>query len=401
MAKRILRYFVSIAVIMVLTLGLVGQSVVASNTGSSGLGRYIVIFNSGVNEAAKDALAKQFSGVVEEPIALIGNANVVLLPPQAIQALLHSGKVLRAEEDAVAYAIAKPTPPPVQQPAETLPWGIVKINANNVWGTNNGSGIRVAIIDTGIDQDHPDLVANIKGGQNFVTVRGRIDPNKWDDDNGHGTHVAGIVAAIDNSIGVIGVAPGASLYGVKVLDKAGSGYVSSIINGINWSISNGIQVINMSLGTSSDVQSLHDACDIAYQAGIVIVAAAGNSGDSNPDNDVNYPARYSSVIAVAATDSNNIRAPWSSDGPEVAVAAPGVSIYSTYKGGGYSTLSGTSMASPHVAGAVALVLASNPSLTPDGVRTKLQNTAYDLGTPGQDPYYGFGLIDAYAAVTAP
>lgn len=401
MAKRILRYFVSIVAIMVLTLGLVGQGVVASNIGTNGLGRYIVIFNAGINEAAKDALAKQFSGVVEEPVALIGNANVVLLPPQAIQALLHSGKVLRVEEDAVAYAVAKPIPSPIQQPAETLPWGIAKINANNLWATNTGVGIKVAIIDTGIDQDHPDLAANIKGGQNFVTVRGRIDPNKWDDDNGHGTHVAGIVAAIDNSIGVIGVAPGASLYGVKVLDKAGSGYVSSIINGINWSINNGIQVINMSLGTSSDVQSLHDACDIAYQAGIVVVAAAGNSGDANPDNDVNYPARYSSVIAVAATDSNNLRASWSSDGIEVAVAAPGVSIYSTYKGGGYSTLSGTSMASPHVAGAVALVLAANSSLTPDGIRTKLQSTAYDLGTPGQDNYYGFGLIDVYAAVTAP
>lgn len=398
MAKRTFRWFLILTLIVVLTFGLTGQSMAAGNPDANGLGRYIVVFDSAVNDAAKDALTRQFGGFVEEPIALLGNANVVNLPPQAVKALLQSGKVLRAEEDAVVYAVAKPAPPPA--PVETLPWGVEKINANDVW-PNTGAGVKVAIIDTGIDQDHPDLAANIKGGRNFVAIRGRIDPNKWDDDNGHGTHVAGIVAGIDNTVGVVGVAPGASLYAAKVLDKTGSGYVSAIINGIQWSISQGIQVINMSLGTNSDVQSLHDACDAAYQAGIVVVAAAGNDGDTSPDDDVDYPARYNSVIAVAATDAGNIRASWSSDGPEVELSAPGVSIYSTYKGGGYSTLSGTSMASPHVAGTIALVLIANSSLTPDEVRDKLQSTAHDLGAPVRDVYYGFGLIDAYAAVNAP
>ncbi|MDO8579027.1 MAG: S8 family peptidase [Dehalococcoidales bacterium] len=395
MVQKSLRMLLSFSLVVVLALGFVGQGALASNSSAGGQGRYIVIFNTGVTEAAKGALVTQFGGVVEEPIALLGNANVVLLPPPAVQALLQTGKVLRAEEDAVVNAIAKPAPALAQQPVETIPWGVERINANVVWPSYNGSGVNVAIIDTGIDKDHPDLT--VAGGQNFVTIRGKVDPNKWDDDNGHGTHVAGIVAAQDNNIGVVGVAPGASLYAVKVLDRRGSGYVSWIINGIDWAIDNGIRVINMSLGTTSDSQSLHVACDLAKEAGIVIVAAAGNSGDTDQDDDVNYPARYSSVIAVAATDKNDVRAYWSSDGAEVAVAAPGVNINSTYKGGGYAVLSGTSMASPHVAGTAALILAANPSLSLDDVKARLVATAHDLGATGWDTYYGAGLIDAYAA----
>jgi subtilisin len=382
-----------------ITFGLAGQSFGASSSNENGPVRYIVVFDSGINPSAKDALVRQFGGVVEKPIAILGNANVVFLPPGAVQALSRSGKVLRAEEDAVVYAVKKPAPtPPPPPPPETLPWGIEKINADDAWPFSTGEGIKVAIIDTGIDRDHPDLVNNIKGGQNFVAIRGKIDPDNWDDDNGHGTHVAGIVAAEDNEIGVIGVAPDASLYAVKVLNKKGSGYVSDIILGLQWAVAENIQVVNMSLGTTSDVQSLHDACDIACNAGIVLVAAAGNSGDANPDDDVEYPARYSSVIAVAATDDDNLRAYWSSDGPEVDLSAPGVSIYSTYKGGTFTTLSGTSMASPHVAGTAATLLADSPSLTPDAVRIKLQDTAHDLGASGSDNYYGSGLVDAYAAI---
>ena len=396
MVQKYLRMLISFSLVLVLALGFAGQGALASNSDAGGQGRYIVIFSTGVNEAAKGALVKQFGGVVAEPIALLGNANVVLLPPPAVQALLQTGKVLRVEEDAVVNAIAKPAPG--QQPAETLPWGIDKINANDVWPGSTGAGIKVAIIDTGIDKDHPDLT--VAGGQNFVTIRGTVDPSKWDDDNGHGTHVAGIVAALDNAIGVVGVAPGASLYAVKVLDKRGSGYLSAVINGIQWAITNGMQVINMSLGTTSDIQSFHDACDLAKEHGIVVVAAAGNSGDTDPDDDVNYPGRYSSVIAVAATDSGDVRAYWSSDGIEVAVSAPGVNINSTYKGGGYAVLSGTSMASPHVAGTVALILFAQPSSSPDDVKAKLQSTAHDLGPAGWDRYYGTGLIDAAAAVGA-
>ena len=251
--------------------------------------------------------------------------------------------------------------------------------------------LKLAVVDTGIDLDHPDLAVNIKGGVNTIQT--------WqsaDDDNGHGTHVAGIVAALNNAIGVVGVGPDIDLYAVKVLNRRGSGYVSDIIEGLDWVISNNIDVVNMSLGTSSDVQAFHDAVIVAKNAGIVIVAAAGNSGPSN--NSVIYPAKYSEVVAVSATNSTDGQPSWSSRGPEVDLAAPGESIYSTYRGGGYRTLSGTSMATPHVAGAAALVLATHLGFNPSQVQAHLQSTAELLSglTFNQQ---GSGLVDVEAAVT--
>ncbi len=402
MAKRGMRLIV-VGVVLALVLALAGQALAVGNSGENGLGRYIVVFDTGVNDAAKETLTKQFGGVVDKEIALLGNANVVFLPPRAVEALAGSAEVLRVEEDAIVYAVARggiPGPPDKEEeppPPEELPWGVDQIDAELAWATSTGAGVKVAIIDTGIDKDHPDLATNVVDGVNFV-ARGRtVDPGKWDDDNGHGTHVAGIVAAIDNDIGVIGVAPQAGLYGVKVLDKRGSGYVSDVILGIQWAIANDMDVINMSLGTSSDIQSLHDAVDAAYAVGIVLVAAAGNSGDTNPDDDVIYPAKYASVIAVAATDDTDARASWSSDGPAVELAAPGVAIYSTLKGGGYGSKSGTSMAAPHVAGTVALMLGAGSS--PGSVRATLRATADDRGVTGPDNYYGHGLVDAEEAVT--
>ncbi len=407
--RRRMKLIVVAGLALTLVLTLAGGAVAANGKGENGLGRYIVVFNTGVNDAVKDALTEQFGGVVEKEIALLGNANVVLLPPRAVEALAGSAEVLRVDEDAIVYALPKPEnpgkKPPKEEkppPAEELPWGVDRIDAELAWATSTGAGVSVAIIDTGIDKGHPDLADNIKGGVNFVAKGRTIDPNKWNDDNGHGTHVAGIVAAVDNDIGVIGVAPQARLYGVKVLDKRGRGYLSDVILGVQWAIANDMQVINLSLGTSSDIQSLHDAVDAAYAEGIVVVAAAGNSGDTDPDNDVIYPARYASVIAVAATDDTDTRASWSSDGPEVELAAPGVAIYSTWKGGEYDTKSGTSMASPHVAGTAALVIASgitdsnNNDVINDEVRAILQATVDELGNAN---YNGHGLVDAEEATT--
>ncbi|MDI6639840.1 MAG: S8 family peptidase, partial [Methanocellales archaeon] len=177
------------------------------------------------------------------------------------------------------------------------------------------------------------------------------------DDNGHGTHCAGIVAAEDNTEGVAGVAPEASLYAVKVLNRFGSGWLSDIIAGIQWSVDNDMDVVSMSLGTSTYSASLETACNNAYNAGLVLVAAAGNSGDGNPaTNEYSYPAAYGSVIAVGATDINNVAPSWSNSGSYLELAAPGVSIYSTlptYRvtltrtyGYDYGTLSGTSMSCP-------------------------------------------------------
>ncbi len=366
----------------------------------------------GFKDKSDAALVKAHGGEIKYQYTII-NAIAAKLPPKAIEALKKNDKVKYVEEDVQVYAIESgvdseakkirpprptptPTPTPVQ-PSQGLPWGVGRIDAELAWGTSRGAGIDVAIIDTGIDKDHPDLQDNIKGGVNFVrTIWFKpADPNAWDDDNGHGTHCAGIVAAVNNSIGVIGVAPSASLYAVKVLDKTGSGYVSDVVAGIEWAKAKGIKVISMSLGTSSNVQSLYDACDAAYYtAGIVIVAAAGNEGGA-----ISYPAAYYSVIAVTATDGNDAIASFSNHGPEAELAAPGVNIYSTYKNGGYATMSGTSMACPHVSGTAALILSKNSDLLPPEVRGILQNTADDLGEEGCDQYYGYGLVDAEESVT--
>jgi subtilisin family serine protease len=303
------------------------------------------------------------------------HAIAASVPPQAIEALQRNPNVAYVETDYKVYALQQQTP-----------WGITKINAPQVWGTGNkGTGIKVAIVDTGIDTTHPDL--KVVGGATFVA-----GTSSYNDDNGHGTHCAGIVAALNNELGVVGVAPEAALYAVKVLDRSGSGYVSDVISGIDWCITNNMQVVSMSFGSTSDSTSLHAECDKAYNANIVLVAAAGNNGPGS--NTLTYPAKYSSVIAIGATDSSDVVASWSSRGPELSVSAPGVNIYSTYKGGVYATMSGTSMACPHVAGTVALILAIH---TPTEVRNILQTTAVDLGTTGWDSSYGYGRIDAYAA----
>jgi subtilisin family serine protease len=282
--------------------------------------------------------------------------------------------------------------------SQTTPWGISTIAANSAWEITTGSGVKVAVIDTGIDNTHPDLKANVKGGKTYV--RGT---RSYMDDNGHGTHVSGTIGAINNGIGVVGVAPNVSLYGVKVLDRTGSGTASNVINGINWAANNGMQVITMSLGTSSDLQSIHDAVNNARSKGIVIVAAAGND-NGGP---ISYPAAYDGVIAVTATDISNNLAGFSNIGPQADFAAPGVNVYSTYKGGAYATMSGTSMATPHVTGVVALILAThissydmnaNGKWDPDEVQQKLIDTATDLGTVGFDNSFGYGLVNANNAV---
>ncbi len=287
---------------------------------------------------------------------------------------------------------------------DTLPWGVDRIDAEEVHPYNKGNGIKVAIIDSGIDTDHPDL--NVLGGRRFYS-QGSEDDN-YDDAHGHGTHVAGTVAALDNGSGVIGVAPEVDLYAVRVLSSSGGGYWSDVIKGIEWSISNDMDVINMSLGGSSASTALRTACDAANEAGIVVVAAAGNSGNSYAWGDrVLYPAKYDSVIAVASVNSSDSRASSSSTGPAVELAAPGVSIYSSCRGGGYCTMSGTSMASPHVAGLSALILASGVSDTNtngrvnDEVRQIMIDTADDLGPTGRDTQYGYGIIDADEAASGP
>ena len=275
-------------------------------------------------------------------------------------------------------------------------WGVNRIGTEATHATGNkGAGVRVAIVDTGIDCTHPDLDGNCMGGMDFVN--GDNDPS---DDHGHGTHVAGTVAAEDNGSGVVGVAPEAQLYGLKVLSASGSGYWSDIIAAIEWAADNGIQVTNNSYGGGYPGSIVEAAFDASYAQGVLHIAAAGNSGScAGTENSVGYPARFASVVAVAATMSNDARPCFSSTGPDVEIAAPGVSVNSTRMGGGYVAFSGTSMASPHVAGAAALVIASGIDSNAD-VRQRLDNAADDLGVAGRDTHYGFGMVDPSGSIAA-
>ncbi|MBD3192121.1 MAG: S8 family serine peptidase [Candidatus Heimdallarchaeota archaeon] len=283
---------------------------------------------------------------------------------------------------------------------DTLDWGVDDLDAEEVWGgaenavdviagNNAGQGVKVAVLDTGIDYNHVDLDDNYMGGYDYVN-----NDNYPMDGHGHGTHCAGIIAAEDNEQGVIGVAPEASLYGVKVLSDSGSGTISDIVAGIDWSINNGMNVVSMSLGASSGDSTLQDACNRANNAGIVVVCASGNDYSSS----ISYPARYSSTIAVGAIDSSHTRASFSNYGSELDVVAPGVDVYSCAPNDGYQQMSGTSMACPMVSGASALILAENSALTAEEVRTILHSTATDLGSSGWDQYYGYGLVNCPAAV---
>jgi len=337
----------------------------------------------GFKGASDAALVNAHGGEVTSQYQYV-SAIAASLPPKAIVALQKNPNVAYVEPDFEVQAIGKPvkpTPSPTPTPTQSTPWGIAKINAPAVWDNGvEGLGIKVAVLDTGIDTNHADL--SVAGGAYFVrTVR------SYNDDNGHGTHCAGIIAAKDNAIGVVGVAPLVSLYAVKVLDRTGSGYLSWIMSGIEWSIANDMDVISMSFGSTGTVPAYETMINTAYGEGIVLVAAAGNSGSGT--DTVNYPAKYSKVIAVGATDDKDVIAYFSSTGPSLSVVAPGVAIRSTYKGNSYATMSGTSMACPHAAGTVALMLSKNNELTPLQVKEALQNTAVKIGSTPNN-VYGYG-----------
>jgi subtilisin len=343
---------------------------------------------------SRAAVVRDAGGQVHASFSLIPVVSA-RLPEPAIANLQRRPEVAYVEDD-VQMSI-------VQAPPQTMAWGVDRIDAEKVWSPNTGAGQDVAILDTGIDYDHPDLQANVRGGIYFAGwifdelfgKDGSTNPADWNDGHGHGTHCAGIVAAINNEIGVVGVAPSANLWGVKVLDDNGSGYTSDIIQGLQWCATHAIEVASMSFG-GGGTASLQSACQAAYDAGVLLVAAAGND-NGGP---VSYPAAYSSVMAVSAVGQNPdgtiYLAGFSNVGPQIELAAPGVSINSTFKDGGYQVWSGTSMACPHVAGAAALVWATGLN-SPSAVRARLCETAEDLGSAGWDASYGYGLVDAEAA----
>jgi len=363
--------------------------------------RRIVVFKkSFLKEANQDTLLKNFGAVKIKRLNMI-NSTVAHLSPQAEKALRRKHEILRIDEDIVISALVKKDKGKHKpyQPPEKLPWGIQRISANLAWPVTTGSAIRVAILDTGIDLNHPDLQDNVKGYINLIR------PHKsGNDNNGHGTHVAGIVAAVDNDIGVIGTGPDISLYAVKILNKKGIGWLSDLIDALSWCINNNMQVINMSFGSPDDNQSFYEAIIKVNQAGIVQVASAGNEGEV--DGEIMYPAKYPETIAVSAIDRHSNFASFSSYGPEIDLAAPGVNIKSTYKKHSYKKLDGTSMSAAHVTGTVALILTTYPTWgydtdgnviwDPQEIKIKLKETAENLGLDSNQQ--GAGLVRADSAV---
>lgn len=272
-------------------------------------------------------------------------------------------------------------------------WNLPKIDTESGWNVTKGSDdIVVAVIDTGVQSDHPDLKGRLVQGVNIV------DPSSPpEDDVGHGTHVAGIISAsVNNGEGVAGMTWYTKIMPVKALDSSGAGSTYSVAEGILWATDHGADVINMSLGNYATAEFLHDALKYAYDHGVVLVAASGNDNTDRPG----FPAAYEEVLAVAATDPDNSRAEYSNYGDYIDIAAPGTSIPSTYPGSRYAALSGTSMASPHVSALASLVRAANPKLTNAEVMDVIRKTAVDLGAQGQDKEFGYGQIDVVAALQA-
>ncbi|GIV78309.1 MAG: hypothetical protein KatS3mg050_2703 [Litorilinea sp.] len=317
-----------------------------------------------------------------------------------------------------------PQEPPPNDPLLPQQWALERIGALSAWGISQGSpAITVALIDSGFDVTHPDLVnaplwhnqaelAGVAGvdddGNGFVDdfygwdwVEQDNEPN---DPYGHGTHVGGILAATaNNGEGIAGLGRQLQILPLRVLDAQGRGYIDDLIDALYYAVRAGARIANMSLTLNTDPSALRVAVDNAYRQGLLLVAAAGNHSPGFPSPPVYWPAAYPQVMAVAATDANDQWASFSNQGMEVEVAAPGAGILSTYRNGGYGTLSGTSMATPHVSALAGLLWSLRPDLSRDQIRALIQETAEDVNgdtAPGRDASLGFGRINAHAALLA-
>lgn len=301
-----------------------------------------------------------------------------------IKAYEKNPNVKFAEPDFVVQTLLVP-----DDPIYPNQWAHPYINTPGAWDVSSGSSdVTIAILDTGLELSHPEMASRITASYDFIN--NDADPA---DDNMHGTRVTGVAAATgNNALGVAGMDWSARIMPVKVLNSSGSGSTSTVANGITYAADRGAQVINMSLGGSSS-STLAAAVRYAYDRGVTLVAASGNDGAEV----ARYPAAYPEVIAVGSVYKDQVSS-FSNFGSHLAVVAPGEKINTTCMGNDYWYISGTSAASPFVAGLAALLHAAKPGISPDEVRTAITATARDLGAPGWDKYYGWGHIDAAAAL---
>lgn len=374
-----------IAAVLSLALGAAGFAA------APGLSGRIVLFRDGAPlEGIRAELEAAGCGPVRELKAVNGLA--LRLSPFCTEGYLKSmpGAVLVAADAAIRLERdpALRLPPDVSGTAGEQPWrwNITRLNLPAAWKTARGRGVRVAVLDTGIDPRHPDLAPNVAGGYNAIRPGA-----SWEDDMGHGTSMAGIIAAVQNpERSMAGVAPEASLYAVKVMDSNGEGALSDIAAGIDWAIQNKMQVISMSISYKNDDAEgkiIHEEIRKAVAAGIVVVSISGNM------RVVTYPGAYPEVIGVAGSDPKDQRFFLSGRGPEVDLIAPAVWIRETRMGGGYTRNNGVSEAGAHVAGLAALKLSQSPGLSPEEVRAALIDAATPLPDLSAEDQ-GAGMVDA-------
>lgn len=405
MKKAILFGIVVLAIISALVAVPSVRTVSAAQDGEVVPGQYIVKLADGVESAsAARELGQLYRLTVRHTYSHAFNGFAAMIPDAQLAKLQAEPRVVSIVPNRYVVLDAKPVKPtPTPAPGQILPTGINRVDAElsptaKINGVDEHVNVDVAVIDTGIDIDHPDLY--VVGG---VDCQGT---GSYDDLNGHGSHVAGTIGAKDNAIGVVGVAPGARLWAVRVLDKRGSGTWAEIICGIDYVTANAatIEVANMSLGGTGtegtcDDGGMHEAICNSVAAGVTYVVAAGNESDDAANH---VPAAYDEVITVSAladynglpgggaaatcySDVDDTFAGFSNYGADVDLIAPGVCIYSSYKGGGYTTMSGTSMASPHVAGGAALYKATHPSATPAQVKAALTGSGSIDWNNADDP----------------
>ena len=352
------------------------------------------------DDAAATLADAPAAGPVRLSVATTANGRLTVRPEVAPDRVQAKALVLRVLADPAVVAVGLSRAVHLattlsNDPQRAQQWAMTTLDAEHAWSVHTAAGVIVAVIDSGVQRNHPDLASVVLPGTDLVTPGG----DGGNDLNGHGTHVAGIVDAVaNNGIGVAGLAQQAQILPIRVTDAAGSGTSTAVAQGVSYAVARGAKVINMSLTMDGDDTALGAAVADAIAHNVVVVAAAGNSAQAS--DPILLPAAYPGVIGVAAVDNTLAAAAFSEYGPQVDLAAPGVGVLSTYAGSpAYQYMSGTSMASPYVAASAALLLAANPVLTPTAVESRLERNATDLGAPGHDDHYGYGLVSPYGALT--
>lgn len=324
-------------------------------------------------------------GAGSQSYRLVFRGNITTL--NLIERLSADPAVVFAEPNYRRHLLRVPNDPAVEQQ-----WALRNIQALEAWDIATGSGVAIAVLDTGVDGDHPDLSGQVLPGYNAIAQNDNVADN-----NGHGTAIAGLIAAnTDNGEGIAGICWGCAILPVKVLNERGSGNDASVSRGVRWAADNGARVINMSLGGSEDSQILREAIEYALARSVLVVASSGN--ERQQGNAPNYPAAYDEVLAVGATGNTDVVTGFSNTGDYVDLTAPGVGLWTTLLDGRYGTPNGTSFSSPYVAGAAGLVWTVRSDLGWPDVACVLSASADDKGEPGKDPEYGWGRLNALKAL---